>query len=479
MRPLILNDLRPNQAVVVDRVCDVSQDNKTRGVIVVHDTGTGKTRTACASAARLLHEKQVNKVWVIAPLSVTSGWERDMTRCQLTRGIHWDIVTPQKLFSDAKNGLSLDYSGSMLIIDEAHALRTFAKQEVKGEDGAARERKATGLMVQNVTEISAACSKVLVMTATPVVNGVEDLHSLLSLLNGVAITDNATQWKEMVEDEESFRELFKSKVSVYMPESDQKMGYPRVITERRQLPMSDAYYKEYLTVQNAEIGNYSDGVRALLKDKDGTCYYSGMRRAANNIPFQDSPKIDVVVNAVLDMTQANDLLPPGSFPDKLAIFSSFKSSGVEHISNSILPSIIPGKFALITGDTSPLKRAKTIKDYNDDKITVLLFSRAASEGVDLRGTTRMIVMEPQWNAASTDQAIARAVRLHSHEHLPEDRRVVRITNLILSKPSVLSPNDKMTMSVDEILEMISNRKRAIAKGVVERLKQVSVEMDDL
>lgn len=477
MFPLISNDLRPNQAVVINRVCDVSPHKITRGVIVVHDTGSGKTRTACSTAARLLHEKQVNKVFVIAPLSVTSGWERDMTRCKLTRGIEWDIVTPQKLFSDAKSGLSTDYTGSMLIIDEAHALRTFAKQEVKGDEGERRERKATGLMVQNIIEISSMCSKVIVMTATPVVNNVEDLHSLLSLLNGEAITDNATQWKEMVEDDETFQELFKSKVSVYMPDADQKMGYPQVITSRRQLRMSDAYYKEYLTVQNAEIGNYSEGVRALLKDKDGTCYYSGMRRAANNIPFQDSPKIDVVVNEVLDMTQANDRRPPGDFPDKLAIFSSFKSSGVEHISSSILPSIIPGKFALITGSTSPVKRAKIIKDYNDDKITVLLFSRAASEGVDLRGTTRMIVMEPQWNGASTDQAIARAVRLHSHEHMPVDRRLVRVTNLILSKPTVLSPNDKMPMSVDEILEMISNRKRVIAKRVIERLKHVSIEMD--
>ena len=72
---------------------------------------------------------------------------------------------------------------------------------------------------------------------------------------------------------------------------------------------------------------------------------------------------------------------------------------------------------------------------------LLLASGAGSEGLDLKGTRLMQLLEPHWNESRLDQVIGRGIRYRSHEGLPpEDRngKVTPVRGNISTEPSTFS-----------------------------------------
>lgn len=92
------------------------------------------------------------------------------------------------------------------------------------------------------------------------------------------------------------------------------------------------------------------------------------------------------------------------------------------------------KYAHITGDLSINKRQEAVDAYNKNEITVLFISKAGSEGLDLKNTSYIIILEPAWNENSIEQIIGRGVRYKSHEGLPSSKKHVIIYKLYLVKP---------------------------------------------
>jgi hypothetical protein len=74
-----------------------------------------------------------------------------------------------------------------------------------------------------------------------------------------------------------------------------------------------------------------------------------------------------------------------------------------------------------------------MSDYNSGKVPVLLISAAGAEGLDLKETRSLIILEPYWNDARLDQVKGRAVRYRSHANLPKKDRTVDIYTLVLTK----------------------------------------------
>lgn len=61
----------------------------------------------------------------------------------------------------------------------------------------------------------------------------------------------------------------------------------------------------------------------------------------------------------------------------------------------------------------------------DGSLCKVLISNVV-EGISLKGVNQVHVCEPWWNMSKMEQIIARAIRLCSHEHLPESRRFVDV-----------------------------------------------------
>jgi hypothetical protein len=87
-------------------------------------------------------------------------------------------------------------------------------------------------------------------------------------------------------------------------------------------------------------------------------------------------------------------------------------------------------YALLTGDVPFLERKNILKVFNQANnadgsiISLLLFSKSGVEGMNLYRVRHIHVMEPFWNFARIEQAIARGNRYMSHMDLPpKDRNI--------------------------------------------------------
>lgn len=249
--------------------------------------------------------------------------------------------------------------------------------------------------------------------------------------------------------------------------------------------MDEVYYSDYMLVQEAKTSDYPAHIASMIGRSNPRPYLNGTRRAANNIRHQDSPKIKQVVSEITKMLSCSPSLEKGP-PEKMAIFSSFRNSGVLYLAEQVLPAMIPGGFAVITGDTKPEDRFRAIERYNADKIRILLFTKAGAEGVDLKGTSLIILLEPQWNMATTEQAMARAIRMNSHTHLPAERRLVKVIKFLLNKPKSehlqteagrtrLLGDAMNETTADGILDAISWRKKDLSEEILDNLVNVSIE----
>jgi SNF2 family DNA or RNA helicase len=92
-------------------------------------------------------------------------------------------------------------------------------------------------------------------------------------------------------------------------------------------------------------------------------------------------------------------------------------------------------YSHITGDVSQERRNLAVQRYNEGLIKVLIISKAGGEGLDLKNTTSIVLMEPSWNEATHRQVIGRAVRFQSHTSLPRAKQHVLVYRLHMIKPS--------------------------------------------
>ena len=98
--------------------------------------------------------------------------------------------------------------------------------------------------------------------------------------------------------------------------------------------------------------------------------------------------------------------------NKMVIFSSFIDSGMNLVEK--LLELKNQNYSHINGQSKKDDRAIVVKNYNKNKSRYLLISKAAGEGIDLKNTTFMIILDPAWNSVTTSQAMGRVARFNSH-----------------------------------------------------------------
>ena len=143
--------------------------------------------------------------------------------------------------------------------------------------------------------------------------------------------------------------------------------------------------------------------------------------------------------------------------------------------SSVLENYSPAHYALITGDIvySPAT-VKEIKALTDDKnkegkeIKVVIITRAASEGIDLKNIRQVHIVDPWYNMNRIEQIIGRAVRTKSHCMLPFIKRNVEIYLY-----ATLIGDDKE--SADLYLYRFAEDKAVKVGKVTRILKQVAVD----
>jgi len=128
------------------------------------------------------------------------------------------------------------------------------------------------------------------------------------------------------------------------------------------------------------------------------------------------------------------------------------------------------------------KSDKSPTNILGELIQVLMITASGAEGIDLKNTRFVHVMEPYWHHVRINQVIGRARRICSHKDLPEELQTVKVF-LYISKIGKEIETDEYleiktldnSKTTDESLYGIMERKRDLSKMFLDTLKEVSID----
>lgn len=400
------------------------ESSDVRGVIAVHSVGTGKTLTAIATSQCLLLKGIVENVIVITPTSLQENFITQAKQYGLTQkqiNTYYTFYTIQGITNAVEKSTASNPSNSLVIIDEAHNLRTLG-----------------GSRFDAIFKYTKKAEKVLLLTATPLINYSSDIINLISLATGEKPM-SVDKFEAMIENKNKteFKKYIGNIFNFYIKDSDiPDPNFPSKKMLEIFLPMEASYLKTYEKVEQGQENKIPD-----FKGKNIHVFYNGLRRASNIIENK-SPKVDWIVDKI------------DSEPDvKYVIFSHFINMGIVPVMKWLNKVKIP--YAHVTGDLAIRERAEAVEKYNNDEIKVLFISKAGSEGLDLKNTRYIIIMESAWNENSIEQIIGRGVRYKSHEALSKAKRNVIVYRLYAIKPNEYKHINKITSS--HLLELKSTK----------------------
>lgn len=354
---------------------------KSKGVLVYHGLGSGKTLTGLAAA------KQNEGASVIGPASLKRNFKEENKKHKINAKV--DYSTYSKPTPKKKN---------LVIYDEAHRIgradtkRSKYPQKFKSD-------------------------KVLLLTGTPIRNEPSELIPLLKAID-VKVPGNKKDFyakyvktKEVkpgiigrfkgvkpgiVQEGKNLKDLqkkLKGKVDYHRAG---KKNYPSVREKDVYVPMSKEQLKTYKTVLK-KYPEMSYKVRKNLppgRSDSGkmNAFLNASRQVSNTASSynmsakeQMSPKVKAMLSDI-QRSAAKDKNYKG------ITYSNYLDSGVNRIEKGLKKTKIP--YAKFTGNTTDEDRKRIVKEYNKGKIKQLLLSGAGSEGLDLKGTKLVQNMEP-------------------------------------------------------------------------------------
>jgi hypothetical protein len=98
----------------------------------------------------------------------------------------------------------------------------------------------------------------------------------------------------------------------------------------------------------------------------------------------------------------------------------------------IIRNIYNGSWNYIPNNIATQLRAKSRNNNLGEIIKVLMITSAGSEGINLRNTRYVHIMEPYWHPVRLEQVIGRARRICSHQDLPKALQTVEVFIYIMT-----------------------------------------------
>ena len=170
----------------------------------------------------------------------------------------------------------------------------------------------------------------------------------------------------------------------------------------------------------------------------------------------------------------------------------------------IIRNVFNGDWDKIPSSLSSQLREKNVNNNLGEIITILMITSSGSEGITLKNTRYVHIMEPYWHPVRTDQVIGRARRICSHKDLPvelrtvevfmylmkfkdshlkgdpaaekkEDREALISTSLKTSMADRSKINKQIIFTSDQTLYEISNIKKTTNDSILRAIKETSID----
>lgn len=105
---------------------------------------------------------------------------------------------------------------------------------------------------------------------------------------------------------------------------------------------------------------------------------------------------------------------------------------------------------------------------------------AGAEGISLKNTRSVHIMEPYWNAVRTDQVKGRAVRICSHMDLPQARRNVYVYTYCAGFDAAIRLDDALrskdnSLTSDQYIAELAKMKDTVNQGLLNIMKATAVD----
>jgi SNF2 family DNA or RNA helicase len=442
------------------------------GLVLAHGVGTGKTRTAIQTSQQL--QKPTD---VIVPAALQDNYKKELHKWLGRQPSNVNIRSQQAVARNPQN----EHTG-LMVVDEAHRLR-----------------EPNSKLLKSLQQIRA--DKKLLLTATPVYNHPSDISALVNLAaNKQVLPENKADFNKKFISEKPVNPGLVASLFGVSPGSEetikhspeliralkqyvdyepgnsvaaQAQGFPSSREEVVKVPLHQQQQDIYKTIMGKAPLWTRWKVKAGLPPNRGElkalqAFLTGARQVSNsdydfirNKKNAISPKIDSAASYLKNEIKNNPRY-------KGVVYSNYLSSGLAPYKANLDKAKIPyGEFS---GSMPKAVRDQMVKDYNEDKLKALLISSAGAEGLDLKGTRLLQILEPHFNREKEKQIIGRAARYMSHAALPADEQNVLIQRYLAQPRGNFL--DKMmgkpvVRGTDEYISDIADRKEKLNQQMMQ------------
>lgn len=413
----IFSQLLEHQNRVIERL--FKPENK--GIIAFHSMGSGKTFTALSAADRAIKEFKKPALFIV-PASLVENVHKEILKHNLNQLVDWvKVYSYEKAANIVEILAQQEYS--LIVFDEAHRLRN-----------------AQTNRVHLLSKLVANADKVLLLTGTAGYNHPSDITSLINVIDKTEhMPTTHTDFEKQYVDNRTWQLKHQGYLSGvlnrYVDKYDtpqDSADFPRVEREIIKVPMSKKQEKLYRYMERKLPIHLRKSVRdnlpiTLKESSQLNMFNVGIRQASDSTyhhditgDFNDSTKITLAVDNLIKMMHQ---VGPGF---RAVVYSNFVDSGIKPYVECLNARGI--KPLVFDGSLSKADKKKIIDEYNtkDSKPKILIISSSGAEGIDLKRTRLLQILEPHFNLSKIRQVEGRAARYQSHADLPEKDRVVRI-----------------------------------------------------
>ena len=413
--------------------------DKENGLLIDHSMGSGKTLLMLKAIEKAQLRNKKDSALAIVPASLASNMDKEIEKHHLKIDLkRLNVTTYDKAVNDADSLRKKHHS--IVVVDEAHRLRNTGTQRHKELreiiENADQRVLATGTTRYNhVSDMAPLINIVAKRKVLPegkaefekefVVRKSEHPGLLARVLLGASPKET-----QILKNNKYLKKVLDKHVDYYDVKDDPKMNkfFPKSTEKHVEVEMSPeqrSLYK-YMEGKMPAILRWKMRMGMPLDKKESSnlnAFSSGIRQVSDSAkPFM--PNSSSTSPKVMAMVDSIEKRKKGDKNFRGIAYSNYREAGLDELSKELSRRNI--KHGVYHGGLNKTEKDKIRDDYNSGKLPMMLISSSGSEGLDLKKTRLVQVMEPHFNGSKIDQVVARGIRFKSHEGLPEKDKQVDV-----------------------------------------------------
>jgi len=415
--------------------------------LLADDMGLGKTLQAITAAAWLKDNAAITTVLIICPASLKHQWAREIEKftamkVQIIQGGP-DVRHVQ--YRNKKTFIIINYE---LVMRDLSVINEMVRPDLIILDEAQRIKNWRTKIASTIKLINSRYA--FILTGTPMENRLEDLYSLLQVVDPNIL---GPLWRYMIDyhitDERGkvlgYRNLSKLRqtiapVLLRRERSLVREQLPDRIQIRLDIPLTDVQRELHNSAMSAASSLANIAKKRPLTPSESNRLMASLQQArmacdAAGLVDKESvgsPKLDEVANLLEDICIENG--------QKVVIFSQWER--MTAMTESVVKKLNLGCVRL-HGGVPTAKRGDLIERFSeDDSISVFISTDAGATGLNLQCATVLINLDVPWNPAVLEQRNSRIHRLGQKEKVQvilmvsEDSYEEKVLGLLQNKQNL-------------------------------------------